>query len=169
MYLLLGPSTALYLQWVCGGLEALVRQSSTSLSVEELPTGSESESTECAEDFIDTGMPEPGAQTPSLSPQLSDRFESPLELLDESIAPTTQTPPVPEASDRRSRRERTKTSKALGNDAQGLTSYGTKRATVAQRVHKVHLTSIACKGEDTKAKDIVLKIGSATFATHCCI
>jgi hypothetical protein len=29
MYLLLGPSTALYLQWVCGGLDALVRQSST--------------------------------------------------------------------------------------------------------------------------------------------
>jgi hypothetical protein len=31
MYLLLGPSTALYLQWVCGGLDALVRQSSTSV------------------------------------------------------------------------------------------------------------------------------------------
>jgi hypothetical protein len=29
VYLLLGPSTALYLQWVCGGLDALVRQSST--------------------------------------------------------------------------------------------------------------------------------------------
>jgi hypothetical protein len=29
VYLLLGPSSALYLQWVCGGLDALVRQSST--------------------------------------------------------------------------------------------------------------------------------------------
>ena len=27
VYLLLGPSTALYLQWVCGGLDTLVRQS----------------------------------------------------------------------------------------------------------------------------------------------
>jgi polyribonucleotide nucleotidyltransferase len=29
VYLLLGPSIALYLQWVCSGLDALVRQSST--------------------------------------------------------------------------------------------------------------------------------------------
>lgn len=29
VFLLLGPSTAFYLQWVCGGLDALVRQSST--------------------------------------------------------------------------------------------------------------------------------------------
>jgi len=33
VYLLLGPSTALYLQWVCGGLDALVRQSSTESKV----------------------------------------------------------------------------------------------------------------------------------------
>ena len=32
MYLLLGPSTALYLQRVCGGLDALVRQSSTDVT-----------------------------------------------------------------------------------------------------------------------------------------
>jgi hypothetical protein len=29
VYLPLGPSAALYLQWVCGGLDALVRQSAT--------------------------------------------------------------------------------------------------------------------------------------------
>lgn len=29
VYLLLGPFTALYLQWVCGSLDALVRKSST--------------------------------------------------------------------------------------------------------------------------------------------
>lgn len=29
LYLLLGPSAALYFQWVCGGMDVLVRQSST--------------------------------------------------------------------------------------------------------------------------------------------
>jgi hypothetical protein len=29
VHLLLGPSTASYFQWVCGGLDALIRQSST--------------------------------------------------------------------------------------------------------------------------------------------
>jgi hypothetical protein len=50
------------------------------------------------------------------------------------------------------------TDKALANDAQGLTSYGTKRAVIAQRVHKVYFTSVAFKGNDDhfKTKDIVL-------------
>jgi hypothetical protein len=39
MYLLLGQSTVLYLQWVFGGLSALVRQSSTHRSLPCLQHG----------------------------------------------------------------------------------------------------------------------------------
>lgn len=142
-----------------------------SSGVEEFPTGDDPDDAEYVEGSIDTGMPEPGAQTPPSSSQLSNRpegqpefldkstaptIQTPPEFLDESTAPTIQTPPT-DTSERRSRRERTKTSKALGNDAQGLTSYGTKRATITRRVHKVYFTSVAFKGFDgLQAKEVVI-------------
>ena len=84
--------------------------------VEELPTDDDSEHTAYAEDSIDTGMPEPGAQTPPLSSQSLDVSEDPAESSDEIIPSGANVPPAPETSSRRSRRERTKTSKALSND-----------------------------------------------------
>jgi len=91
---------------------------------------------------------------------LSDQFESLTRSGDNqhAEAPTSRTLPPLEVPSRRSGRERTKTEKALANDAQGLNSYGTKRAVVAQRVHKAYLTSVAFKSCDSLplAKDTVI-------------
>jgi hypothetical protein len=128
------------------------------VSLEELPTADNSEhdgdESEYVEELLDTGMPEPGAQTP---PQSLHRSETSTESDPEdniTAAPRPRLRP-PGTSNSRSERERTKSTKALANDAQGLTSYGTKRAVIAQRVHKVYLTSIAFKGNDLPlVKDI---------------
>jgi transposase InsO family protein len=125
--------------------------------VEEPPTVDNSdesehvENVEQVEEFLDTGMPEPGAQTP---PQPLHRSETPNESDPEDNIIRSR---PPETSNRRSERERTKSTKASANDTQGLTSYGTKRAVIAHRIHKVYFTSIAYKGTDLPlAKDIVI-------------
>jgi hypothetical protein len=128
------------------------------MSVEELPTANNSEhyveDVEHVEEFIDTGMPEPGAQTP---PQSLHRSETPIESDPEDNIIVASRPRSPETSNRRSERERAKSTKALANDTQGLTSYGTKRAAITQRIHKVYFTSITFKGNDLPlAKDIVI-------------
>jgi hypothetical protein len=137
------------------------------VSVEELPAADNSEhdgdAPEHVEELLDTGMPEPGepgepgAQTP---PQSLYRSETSTESDPEdniTVAPRPR-PRPPETSNRHFERERTKSTKALANDAQGLTSYGTKRVVIAQRIHKVYFTSIAFKGNDhlPLAKDIVI-------------
>jgi hypothetical protein len=109
------------------------------VSIEELPTADNSEhhieDVEHVEEFIDTGMPEPGAQTP---PQSLHRSETPVESDPEDNIIVASRPRPPETSNRRSERERAKSTKALANDTQGLTSYGTKRTAIAQRIHKVY-------------------------------
>jgi hypothetical protein len=101
--------------------------------VEELPTANNSNDSEDVEDveqveeFLDTGMPEPGAQTP---PQSLHRSETPSESDPEDNIIVAPHSPPPETSNRRSERERTKSTKASANDAQGLTSYGTKRVAI---------------------------------------
>jgi hypothetical protein len=138
--------------------------------VEELPTADNSDDSEHIEDvedvehveeFLDTGMlepgiPEPGAQIPPQSLHGSETLiESDPE--DNIIVAPRPPPRPPETSNRRSERERTKSTKASANDTQGLTSYGTKRTVIAQRIHKVYFTSIAYKGTDLPlAKDIVI-------------
>jgi hypothetical protein len=132
------------------------------MSIEELPTVDESEHSseelkEHIEDFINTGMPEPGVQAPHKPPERSEtqvQLESDPE---DSITVATRPPCLPETSSRRSQRERIRTDKALANAAQGLTPYGTKQAVVARRIHKVYFTSVAFKGDSQlKVQDIVI-------------
>lgn len=109
--------------------------------IEELPTA------EQGEDFIDTGMPEPGAQLSPSFPRTSD-IEG-LTGSDPEDNITLAPPPLPPRETvRRSGRECTKSDKASSNETQGLTSYGTKRAVIAQRIHKVYFTSVAFRGHD---------------------
>jgi hypothetical protein len=99
-------------------------------------------------------MPEPRTQTP---PQSLHRSETPSESDPEDNIILAPHPPPPETSNRRSERERTKSTKAPANDTQGLTSYGTKRAAITQRIRKVYFTSIGFKGNDLPlAKDIAI-------------
>jgi hypothetical protein len=128
--------------------------------IKELPTTNNSDDSEDVEDieqveeFLDTGMPEPRAQIP---PQSLHRFETPSESDHEDNIVVAPHSPPPETSNRRSERERTKSTKVSANDTQGLTSYGTKRVAITQRIRKVYFTSIAFKGNDLPlAKDIVI-------------
>jgi hypothetical protein len=97
------------------------------VSIEELATVDESEHNsdsehgskepeDHAEDFIDTGMPEPGAQSPIVT---SEQAITPTgSIADESESDTIAVAPRhPEPLGRSSRRERTMTNKALANDA----------------------------------------------------
>jgi hypothetical protein len=92
--------------------------------MEELPTADNSEhngdefgnESEYVEELLDTGMLEPGAQTP---PQSLHRSETPTEsdLEDNNLtAAPRPRPRPPETSHRHSERERTKSTKALAND-----------------------------------------------------
>jgi hypothetical protein len=102
------------------------------------------------------GIPEPRAQIPPQSPH---RSETPIESDPENNIIIALRPPPrpPETSNRRSERERTKSTKVLVNNTQGLTLYGTKRAIIAQRTHKVYFILITYKGTDLPlAKDIVI-------------
>jgi hypothetical protein len=108
------------------------------VSMEEPPTANNSEHGGDESDYIedidhieerlDTGMPEPGAQTPPQTPRQS---EAPSESDPEENIVVAPHPRPPEISNRRSERERTKSIKASANNAQGLSSYGTKRAVIA--------------------------------------
>jgi hypothetical protein len=95
------------------------------MDVEEVPTIDESSHNsdhehssrpieELAEDFINTGIPEPGAQTPPQSPY---RSETPSESDPEDNIIVAPRPRPPETSNRRSERERIKSTKASANDA----------------------------------------------------
>jgi hypothetical protein len=113
------------------------------MSFEKLPTADNSDDSEDVEDveqveeFLDTGILEPGAQTP---PQSLHRSETPSESDPEDNIIVAPYPPPSETSNRRSERERTKSTKASANDTQGLTSYSTKRAAITQRIRKVYFT-----------------------------
>jgi hypothetical protein len=91
------------------------------------------------EEYLDTGMPEPGAQTPPQTPRRSEALSESDPKENIVVAPY---PRPPETSKRRSKRERTKSTKALANDTQGLSSYSTKRVVITQRIHKVYFISI---------------------------
>jgi hypothetical protein len=107
------------------------------VSVEEPPTADNSEynadeseyieDVEHIEERLDTGTPEPGAQTP---PQSFRQSEAPSESDPEDNIVVAPHPRPPETSNRRSERERTKSTKALVNNTQGLSSYGTKRVVI---------------------------------------
>jgi hypothetical protein len=107
------------------------------MSVEEAPTANNSEhdgdeseyveDVEHIEERLDTGMPEPGAQT---LPQSLRQSGALSESDPEDNIVVVSRPRPPETSNRRSERERTKSTKALANDTQGLTSYSTKRAVI---------------------------------------
>jgi hypothetical protein len=94
------------------------------VSVEELPAADNSEhdgdAPEYVEELLDTGMPEPGepgepgAQTP---PQSLLRSETSTESDPEDNITVAPRPRPPETSNRHSERERTKSTKALANDA----------------------------------------------------
>jgi hypothetical protein len=71
------------------------------------------EDIEHIEERLDTGMPEPGAQTP---PQSFRQSEAPNESDPEDNIVIAPRPRPPETSNRRSKRERTKSTKALANN-----------------------------------------------------
>jgi hypothetical protein len=94
------------------------------VSVEEPPTADNSEhnadeseyveDVEHPEERLDTGMPVPGAQTP---PQSFRQSEVSNESDREDNIIMAPRPRPPETSNRRSERERTKSTKASANDA----------------------------------------------------
>jgi hypothetical protein len=96
--------------------------------VKELPTADNSDDSEHIEDvedveyveeFLDTRMPEPGILEPRAQtlPQSLRQSEVPNESDPEENIVIAPYPRPPEISNRRSERERTKSTKALANDA----------------------------------------------------
>jgi hypothetical protein len=118
------PTDELYLALVStspGGEDIVVEELPTTDNPDDSEYIEHVEHVEHIEEFLDTGMPEPGIPEPGaqVPPQSPHRSEAPIESdpEDDIIVAPRPPPRPPETSNRRSERERTKSTKASANDA----------------------------------------------------